>query len=85
MQNTVKDGGPAFPVAFAREHPGMTLRDYFAAKAMQGIMAADGPDYTYHSDVTSAAKVAVRLADALLLELEATQPEATYPEHKEAQ
>jgi hypothetical protein len=24
------------------EHPGMTLRDYFAAKAMQGLFAAGG-------------------------------------------
>jgi hypothetical protein len=38
MSNT---GGPAFPRDYA--HPlhgqnGMTLRDYFAAKAMQGLM-----------------------------------------------
>jgi len=40
-----EDGGPAFPGAwkathdgYARSDPGMTLRDYFAAKAMQAIM-----------------------------------------------
>lgn len=30
-------GGPAFPVGTAFQ--GMTLRDYFAAKAMQGLLA----------------------------------------------
>ena len=47
----VNDGGPAFPVFPSREYnsyqdryydtngnPGMTLRDYFAAKAMQAII-----------------------------------------------
>ena len=45
-------GGPAFPrqdVVWTMDngtqtgtegHPGMTLRDYFAAKAMQGILSA---------------------------------------------
>ncbi len=37
-------GGPAFPnMAFGstrNEQQGMTLRDYFAAKAMQGMLAA---------------------------------------------
>jgi hypothetical protein len=40
MSNT-NTGGPAFPSQ--REHTtkeGMTLRDYFAAKAMQGIVCA---------------------------------------------
>lgn len=31
-------GGPAFPTTYADER-GMTLRDYFAAKAMQGMLA----------------------------------------------
>lgn len=41
---TKKDGGPAFPGAVLPEHQnhpvGMSLRDYFAAKAMQGELAA---------------------------------------------
>lgn len=45
------DGGAAFPEA----HPGMSLRDYFAAKAMQGIMAADGADTTPCEQVASIA------------------------------
>jgi hypothetical protein len=38
-------GGPAFPVpanAF-NDQEGMTLRDYFAAKAMEGLMDAAMP------------------------------------------
>ena len=42
-------GGPAFPLTNDRvvgalsvaESQGMTLRDYFAAKAMQGLLASD--------------------------------------------
>ena len=40
------EGGPAFPcpnhASELVESTGMTLRDYFAAKAMQGLMAAGG-------------------------------------------
>ena len=32
-----EDGGPAHPVQPDARFPGMTLRDYFAAKAMQAI------------------------------------------------
>lgn len=46
----MSDGGPAFPHAEYTEdipngtrvhqaHPGMSLRDYFAAKALQGLLA----------------------------------------------
>lgn len=40
---TEKDGGPAFPVENGPDtgySPGMYLRDYFAAKAMQGILSS---------------------------------------------
>lgn len=37
MSTKPKDGGPAFPVADF--HPGMTLRDYFAAHALIGVLA----------------------------------------------
>lgn len=38
------DGGPAFPMGMETpfeylHQPGMTLRDYFAAAAMQGLLA----------------------------------------------
>ena len=32
-------GGPAFPTPLFEYHGGMTLRDYFAAKAMQGLLS----------------------------------------------
>jgi hypothetical protein len=63
-------GGPAFPkpklmqqaVSFDHEE-GMTLRDYFAAKAMQSYMMQEvwNPD-TYQM----AARSAYRVADAML-------------------
>tara|TARA_R110000868_G_scaffold387451_1_gene656021 strand:- start:504 stop:755 length:252 start_codon:yes stop_codon:yes gene_type:complete len=83
MNNT---GGPAFPhVADLVQHSpnggittkpitsnGMTLRDYFAAKAMQGLIASprgtpDGRDGTDHYY----AKCAYLMADAMLKEREA--------------
>ena len=39
--NEINDGGPAFPWPVPAQHQaytGMTLRDYFAAKAMQSVM-----------------------------------------------
>lgn len=39
-----EDGGPAFPCPDEfKPEAGMTLRDYFAAKAMQALM---NPDFT---------------------------------------
>lgn len=59
------DGGPAFPTlpehGFNDGMPGMSLRDYFAAKAMQGyIVGADMPN------VRTIAEVAYMMADAML-------------------
>lgn len=53
-------------VATEREsffQPGMTLRDYFAAKAMQGIWSVQGIDFgTYDNQ----ARVSYEMADAML-------------------
>ena len=59
MSLPTDEGGPAFP---AEEYGclGMTLRDYFAAKAMQEAMSWDG------SLPESAAVVAYQYADAML-------------------
>ena len=57
-------GGPAFPLDGDCCDVGMTLRDYFAAKAMQGLLASGiecGPD-----DVASVVASAYILADAML-------------------
>jgi hypothetical protein len=40
-KETINDGGPAFPTPAGVQHnDGMTLRDYFAAAALQGLMAS---------------------------------------------
>lgn len=44
-------GGPAFPCGLQSGHlqplhKGMTLRDYFAAKAMQGAIANEGLSFS---------------------------------------
>jgi hypothetical protein len=54
-----KTGGPAFPTGTA--YAGMTLRDYFAAKAMQGMMVQiEEPNCDY------IAKQVYKMADAML-------------------
>lgn len=44
--------------------PGMTLRDYFAAKAMQGFIANKDRPMTFHPDDYAA--YAYAIADAML-------------------
>ena len=66
---TTNTGGPAFPVgeeALIRNLQGMTLRDYFAAKAMQGLLAG-----TTTSDGLVIVKDAYAIADAMLKAREA--------------
>ena len=71
----MKDGGPAFPSEVINEvsssggrqdwknYKGMTLRDYFAAKAMQGMIA-----YGNHGSLIErdGADSAYRVADKML-------------------
>jgi hypothetical protein len=66
MSNT-NTGGPAFPSSewdaqYDRTFHagGMTLRDYFAAKAMEGLLAND------NIDAQQIAKAAYIVADAML-------------------
>jgi hypothetical protein len=68
MRNT-NTGGPAFPVPVnaLNDMEGMTLRDYFAAKAM----AADMADGIHENDFAWAAARAYKVADALLKAREA--------------
>lgn len=69
MSNKDK-GGPAFPVTLATGQSyighavsdGMTLRDYFAAKAMQGLLASP----TDPASAKTAAEFSYRVADAML-------------------
>lgn len=68
------EGGPAFPVAWPLPNapePGMSLRDYFATKAMGSIIAwPDGApgrlrEETYEQ---ATARLAYRYADAMIAE-----------------
>lgn len=60
------NGGPAFPYQVSLQ-AGMTLRDYFAAKAMHAyLMWPDAHDW----EVSDHAKSAYAMADAMLKERE---------------
>jgi hypothetical protein len=66
------NGGPAFPGTkdkWGDPLPGLTIRDYFAAKAMQGIIVAVGECLPKdpHQQV---ALDAYKFADAMLAERE---------------
>lgn len=63
---SVNDGGPAFPATYPCGPSGMTLRDYFAAKAMQGMLAASEPYST-----EELARYGYEVADAMLAAREA--------------
>lgn len=67
----VEDGGAAFPGTadnYCREgEGGMSLRDYFAAKALQGFIAGAMSDGSPRSDCDISAKVAYMFSDAMLL------------------
>ncbi len=62
-------GGPAFPHSrLGSDADGMTLRDYFAAKAMQGLM---GRNWSHHAGTDEElidvwARSAYAVADAML-------------------
>jgi hypothetical protein len=80
MSNKPNDGGPAFPLQsagpdFAPGYAGMTLRDYFAAKAMQGLLANPGGPVQANAQVgwdytnctgDDIARVAYTMADTML-------------------
>ena len=83
-----QNGGPAFPtleahVGFNLGKPGMALRDYFAAKAMQGIVSSIDGEGSYQRLRGHAADVglsvsewiahdAYKQADAMLKERDKT-------------
>ncbi len=66
MSNT-NTGGPAFPEHTIAMYEGMTLRDYFASKAMQSAFSEGNFTFTLE-DYRHLAKVAYAMADALLIE-----------------
>lgn len=76
--NKINDGGPAFPNVpegagsrWADWDMGMTLRDYFAAKAMQGFSTTvrdlgGANDAIARGEFDTCARFAYLLADAML-------------------
>jgi len=75
----INDGGPAFPceeqircngeVCDIRKFTGMTLRDYFAAAAVQGLLASIQPNQLWSGN--DVAVTCYRTADAMLKAKEA--------------
>lgn len=77
----INDGGPAFPQGHLEgphvDPSGMSLRDYFAAKAMQGIHAScDLGNWPKPIWIAEAAKCACATADAMLAAREANNGQA---------
>jgi hypothetical protein len=80
--NKLGTNPPVFPIRDMDDHPGpmgITLRDYFAAKAMQGMIVgySEGMDWPFQLDMSRGdddtellcgARVAYAIADAMLKE-----------------
>lgn len=71
MSDQIKDGGAAFPgekdERFGQPNDcneGMSLRDYFAAKAMQGLIASN--DEGAGDRLTELPEYAYQIADAMI-------------------
>jgi hypothetical protein len=73
---SIHDGDPAFPIfpetetGHAAAFRGMTLRDYFAAKAMQADLEYQGLEG--REDLLHVAAMSYQMADAMLKAREAT-------------
>ena len=70
-KGTINDGGPAFPVDIScydgdrRKLYGLSLRDYFAAAALQGLIGCDYDDGPTWEDFVAQS---YQLADAMIAE-----------------
>ncbi|MER1790591.1 hypothetical protein KC958_05805 [Proteus mirabilis] len=65
-----KTGGAAFPVPATELHgtnTGMSLRDFFAAKAMQPMIAYFGEQAFSDYSMNEISEEAYRMADAMLI------------------
>ena len=76
---SIETGGPAFPATQVDggsdgigikdgiwHFPGMTLRDYFAAKAMQAFIPIAMTDHSYPNVARSVAETAYHIANEML-------------------
>lgn len=76
LQDAASDGGSAFPTSADNGHStnqdGMTMRDYFAAKAMQGIIASGPSNFTHANgenigrNLSLIGSVSYEIADVML-------------------
>ncbi|WP_146186003.1 hypothetical protein [Acidovorax sp. 107] len=69
MAKTINDGGPAFPIVGTHEQvleTGMTLRDYFAAKAMPVVWVEIPDDADRDLALDRLGRYAYEMADAML-------------------
>ena len=75
----INNGGPAFPQKepLSNDWHGMSLRDYFAAKAMNAVLANNGGDVQANSECgwslcnctfSDVAEFSYQVADAMLAE-----------------
>ncbi len=73
---STNDGGPAFPFVMCdgKYYRGMSLRDWFAGMASQGILACAGPHLAGEGEGAlrwaSVAEGAYSLADAMMAQRE---------------
>jgi hypothetical protein len=63
MSDKPDDGGPAFPSHPDSAYAGMTLRDWFAGMALQGMIAAH---WTERYDYDSYSDCAYSMADSMI-------------------
>jgi hypothetical protein len=63
-----KDGGPAFPT---QDYDGMSLRDWFAGQALNGLISASDN----LEDLGPAVRLAYQLADDMLVERSDEEPQ----------
>lgn len=78
--SAINNGGPAFPVPLNEGQSwqgmapcdGMTLRDYFAASSVTGLLANPAADPVEQVHFDNIARDAYRMADAMLRAREAT-------------
>lgn len=64
----INDGGSAFPEPLHAQCGGMSLRDYFAAQALTGLLAFSG-----YNDPASLALSVGKIADAMIAQRDKEQ------------
>ena len=78
------DGGPAFPqisfdeagIASKAMQGGVSVRDYFAAAALQGLLSFSSDDAGEDNQCRIDVRIAYRYADAMLAERQKEAPNA---------